>query len=499
LLSANIIINQTSLNSSGLPNLFIASGGSLDLYEITDLANTSFVQLNEYSSITFKHDASANADNNSIPIFNLFVEGSIIDDTNIGTAINGLIQFENNYDAGNYIFSSPIQGLNTNDFTASEFYNWSESQNKWDLLSPSTDLQVMNAYKINYSTPYFESFIGNANQGISSINLSNSDLANPNQSGWNLIGNPFTSAIDWELVTLSGVENTLYKFNAETKNYSYYQQGGFSLNNGNQLVLLSDGFFVKVNPQLASTTFNFNEGKVHNIPGLLSLVETNEKSTTETILFTLNGDNAEQTMVGLNQGSNLNFESNKDIFKLFAQVPQIYTLSSNSEYLAANIFDIQPEDYIIIPMNFKCTVSGLYSLSMTNLINRPNLKIYLHDILTDEKIDLSLTNFYEFTFNSLENEQRFEIIFDYRTTKIENIENQNDIIIYSYANEIYVKTFADETYNMEIYNTIGVKIDEIKINGAGFFKFQVNNTSGIYSVKISNKNYLKTKKILIIN
>lgn len=65
-----------------------------------------------------------------------------------------------------------------------------------------------------------------------SIQLQNSDESNVNEFGWNLDGYPYSSALDFEGITFSGIDNVAYTYNKITGRTQVYHQGGFSLNGG---------------------------------------------------------------------------------------------------------------------------------------------------------------------------------------------------------------------------------------------------------------------------
>jgi len=494
-----ISIIQNTTNQTGTPNFVVGSGGVIDLIQIPTLGNTSYVSVGDSGSITFLYNAQITTSNPDLTVIAIQGGGSVIDSTLIGNVVTGTIEIITNINEGNQLFSAPLSGIVSDNFLNGDVYNWSENQHQFNILTSGTELTALQGYKIDNSVQSSETFTGVANSIPLSINLTNSGLTNPNQFGWNLVGNPFTSALDWESLTLTGIENTVYRYNTVTQNYSIYQQGGLSLNGGNQLISMTEGFFVKMNPALSSTSFNFGEGKVHNIQGLLKLQEAKSKLTTDNIILTVsNGTNSDQTMLGIESGSELNFESNKDIFKLLADVPQLYTKSSANENLALNIFDIQPEEYVVVPLNFKSQIGGSFTISAENLISIENLKISLHDLVTDELTDLTTENSYQFSFGTGENEQRFEIIFDYITINVEELISEKDKpVIYSSEDNVYIKTFENTNYKMEVYSITGSKIYETKFSGKGIYSYQINTVQGFYFVKLTSDNMIINKKVFI--
>jgi hypothetical protein len=94
--------------------------------------------------------------------------------------------------------------------------------------------------------------VGNFNFGVTYTNS-----GNPLDDGFNLIANPYPSAIDWLSVawTKTNVNNAIYMFQADNGQYTSFVNG-IATNGGSRFIASSQGFYVQTNaanPVLAAT------------------------------------------------------------------------------------------------------------------------------------------------------------------------------------------------------------------------------------------------------
>ena len=92
-----------------------------------------------------------------------------------------------------------------------------------------------------------------------SLSFNNQTEAN---DGFNLIGNPYPSGIDWELsggsgsaIATTNINPTIYILDPVTKNYGTYTKGGVSTGSATRYIASGQGFFVKANGANPAITF----------------------------------------------------------------------------------------------------------------------------------------------------------------------------------------------------------------------------------------------------
>ena len=84
--------------------------------------------------------------------------------------------------------------------------------------------------------------------------VSYTDSMTPDADGWNLLGNPFDRTIDWDLLTKSNIDGTVYVWNPIGANPSYRVWNGATGNLLNGLIAPFQGFWAKANAAAPSIT-----------------------------------------------------------------------------------------------------------------------------------------------------------------------------------------------------------------------------------------------------
>jgi hypothetical protein len=368
-------------------------------------------------------------------------------------------------------------------------------------LDPSTP--TLRGYSVkDYTNPISAAFTGTLNTGA----VSNSNLtynATGSFQGYNLVCNPFPSAIDlgtWDGsaaasttgVTVSNLETSVWYRTGGNFGVYNWTTGGVGTNGAQQVVPAMQAFWVRAK---SSTTgsLQFNHGvRLHSSQAFY-------KTTTETNVFRMNvsdGTNTDETVVGFYQDAQDVFE-NFDSEKMFAvdDIPQLYSLTSDNAVVAING---QPElaasEERVIPMGFSTNVAGTFTFDATNLSDfDPSVSVYLEDVQLSVIQDLRQNSSYTFTSGVINDPSRFKLHFGNMITGI-FAESKNNISLYAAENNIYLNTASECT--VEVYNTVGEKIASSKAV-KGLNKISLNTAKGIYIVKVQTGADVITEKVLI--
>jgi hypothetical protein len=324
-------------------------------------------------------------------------------------------------------------------------------------------------------------------------------------NGYNLVCNPYPSAINWGSdntptpgLTKTTLENTIwYRTNGGFATYNS-SANGTGVNGGQQYIPAMQAFWVRVAE--GNTTGGIqvtNTIRVHNN------TQSFYKTAVETNVFRMNvsnGINTDETVVGFYTNALSTFE-NYDSEKMFytdEDVPQIYSLTSENIQTAING---QPElilnDERIIPLGFSTPVSGTFTFTATNLNDfNAAVSVYLEDVQQNVLKDLRQNISYTFTSGVVNNANRFRLHFGNIAANISNTAANNSILIYAVNNTVYVNTQEKGNGIIEIYDILGKKIMSQQ-SVEGLNKLQPNVSGGIYMVKVQTSGNMLTKKVVI--
>lgn len=323
-------------------------------------------------------------------------------------SINGTVEMFLSGTQWHYI-STPIEGVNSSEFNTLNFKRWdataewSGGTNTDPWLDFSATMANAQGYA-NYESQNTTTLTGVLHQGTYNVSVFMSTGTTQNQ-GWNLIGNPYICAIDWENVdyTSANLDDAIYFYNGTT--YASWV-GGAGQNGGTQYIPQGQGFFVKCNNTSGGTlTFN-NDDRVHNSQSFWK--EDEQKSEIIRLIAQGNSLN-DETVIRFIEGATYEFDGEFDAYKLISpnpDVPQLYSLDSAkiTLYSINSLPEITEE--VAIPLGFLVTPAGSYSISSTEMSTDVRY-VLLEDVVEDTVIDLRKYPTYIFNFPGGENNDRF--------------------------------------------------------------------------------------------
>ncbi len=315
--------------------------------------------------------------------------------------------------------------------------------------------------------------------------------------GYNFVGNPFTSAINWD--TASGWTKTnlndaiyVYNNNGSSSNWATYINGQ-GTNGGSKYIAMNQGFFVEVAdgggsyPEYGTLKLT-RDVAVHNpVPFYKSGSRTEDK-----VIRLQVEDNgmSDETVIRVAEDATSDFDGQLDAHKMMSfgsNNPFIFSTDNNK--MSINSVPPGTESILLDAIGGE---SHFLTISVTEGENDFE-HLFLTDLKEDITIDLKEENYsFIYTSNFI---NRF--VLHFVVTGIDNgiTDNEQPFYIYASNHTITVINNSLTQADIAVFNLLGQKITEGKMVGDSKV-FKVNNT-GYYLVKVYNTNRQTVKKVWV--
>jgi len=433
--------------------------------------------INTLKSLTVSGTLTNNAGNTGLVVKS---GGSLIEHNGVSATVERVI-------SGNewHLISAPVSDAFSEMFTGKYLQKHTESTNLYtDITDIGIPLTPMKGFALwGDATGFTASFAGLLNTGSKSMAVTRS--AAGTGRGWNLVGNPYPSSINWDASSgwiKTNVANATY-IHVSSSTWAQYVNGA-GTNGGSQYIAPGQGFFVYVKDDgsTSGTLAVDNTVRVNNSTPFYKNTANN------LVRLQVSGNEyTDEAVVRFLPEATAEFDYEFDALKLYgdvAEAAQIYT-NDGSQPLAINTL---PETSSV-PVGIHVGTSGTYTITATELTDLPVAA--LEDIQTGIITDL-LSNSYTFNFTTGEDEQRFVLHFG--TVSVPETFNST-ANIYSNGKIAYVDLMNSSKGEISIYTITGQLVTTASaVQGINKFNLAI---SGNYIVKfIGNQNTI-VKKVWI--
>ncbi|KAF0194400.1 MAG: hypothetical protein FD166_3525 [Bacteroidetes bacterium] len=356
--------------------------------------------------------------------------------------------------------------------------------NMWNLLE---DVNVSYGYCLNYT-----------NIQMLSFNSTNVDPFNPNATvaptvtrtgtnGWNLVGNPFPSAINWLGTgwTKTNLDNGIYFYNGT--GYSSYVNG-VGANGGTQFIPSGQGFFVHANAANPRLTIP-KASAVHNNQTYYK----GDEQIDNILRLTLNGAGYnDETIIRFDTDATSSFDTDFDAYKLMSlntEVGQIYSKGDVEYSINAQT---ALTSGLEIPVSVMIGVDGEYTINASELNSfSGNVAVFLEDSELNTVVNLRETPVY--TFNAVAGaSDRFKVLFN-TSAGIEDPSARG--FVYASGKNIFIQNMNGVA---EVYNLNGQLVASARISEGNLNTISLPAVAeGIFVVKVVNGSNSIASKVLV--
>jgi len=341
-------------------------------------------------------------------------------------------------------------------------------------------------YAIKTNLPFTAALSGNLYYSPMVFDYTNSLVYNGTSASqsWNLVANPYTSYLDWNLLgktnlnaTLYLWDNTLYPNSTPLANASYMRTFNSCNNVGvpagsSRFIAPLQGFFVKAvyaNPRL---TFPPSARTHASAPYYKDASNT-------TILVRLKAETeagVDELVICKNQDAKSDFEQ-FDSEKMLSDLPlQIYSQSSTGEQLIINT--INAADNKSIPLGIIGNAGA--KTRITAFALETTEQLYLEDRLKGKMISLSEGTTYDFVLPTDVITGRFFIRFGNNNI----LPTTSDVKIFESDNVLNIIAQTGENIEqVEVFTITGARVYKTE-SGSNMLTAKLDLTAGVYLVRV---------------
>lgn len=283
-------------------------------------------------------------------------------------------------------------------------YQWNEVPNVYEKVGLSTPTLSGKGFTVDFNTLVSSTVDtrGSLRQGTLSVPVTTqSPGVVEGQDGWNLLGNPYPSAIDWDNIVLpAGVYDAVYVWDnfgnsgqgPEPAKLVSYVDGVGTPNGFGGEIAQGQAFWVKAT---ANATFTFTE----SAKSLVTDASFYRKPEIPNILrITLKGsDIKDETVIRLREGATGNFDGKYDAYKYLTEGFRISTLTEDNVKAVINAFGTSSCDRTV-QLVAEEAQKGSYTLDFNGMESFESfISISLFDAVEKKTIDIRNQPVYAFT------------------------------------------------------------------------------------------------------
>jgi hypothetical protein len=413
----------------------------------------------------------------------------------------------------NWYVSSPVSAATSSTITTTTgntLVSYNESTGTWDD-APTTLVTWKGYIAVSPNGDHTITFTGGTlNNGTVKTPTSTAGLTwSASGNGFNLVGNPYASYLNWSSVIKSDVSSSIWYRSKSTGSYlfqTYNVAGnGVGVNGGTNLIPPMQSFWVRVNSGQTTGSLEFgNTMRSHQD----QTVASNRLKTPKTVsqkllrLEVSNGINTDEAVIYFNPNASNGYDAydSPKMSNADANIPEIYTLVGNEELVINGMTTIPTT---ALALGFRTGESKNFTIKASEITNmNANTHIILKDNLLNTEKDITDGSAYTFSSDAVNSTTRFTVIFrtsSNATGLDNNSAESNAITVYKNAQNgisINCSNGLSGQGTVSVFNTIGIKLASQALTSATTV-IDKTFASGVYLVNVTYNGKTFTQKIII--
>ncbi|MCB0805943.1 MAG: T9SS type A sorting domain-containing protein, partial [Bacteroidales bacterium] len=372
----------------------------------------------------------------------------------------------------------PVSGATADIFLGNYLQSYTEATDTWnEIIEPETPLVPGEGYALWVQSKVgLFTYSGTPNTGNYSTDYTYTPTGNPLHYGFNLMGNPYPSYIDWDV--LNETYGAVYQYDG----YAYSSWNGTGT--GSSFIDPGKGFLIA--PASSGSLLLTNACRATQLP------VKSANATDNTVVIQAGNENyMDELYVVFNPEATDQFDLQYDAWKILTDednIAQVFSIMGEKNLS----IDQQPMT-TQLPVGFTCGESGSYYFTLGDMTWEG--PVYLEDTKTGAIHDMH-TGDYVFGYEVGEAGNRF--ILHFTTLGIDKPEELSNVNVWSTGNRVVVSSseIFDNT-GILIFDITGKKVFETNISQTNRFEMSPGLNTGLYFVKVLTGNVITTRKVYI--
>jgi hypothetical protein len=361
----------------------------------------------------------------------------------------------------------------------------------WSDANPGDDFIPGKGYLTGYPSNPIKTFEGVLNQGEVSFGVSRQAHPDDTFTGFNLVGNPYPSAIDWEaaagwdrsaLVNDGGYSYWVWN-DSGGGNYGVYITGGTGTNGVSQYIAPMQGFWVEADAN--GSLIMDNEARTHATQLWL------KDEPSDILRLSATGDaNTYSDEVVFVFGKQSDAGGAIKMFSILPDAPGLYSPKNGKNYSIS--FLTTTDEHSSVPVAFKPGVDGLYTLSLKEHANLND--ILLEDLKTGFTHNLS--KFPEYTFSASPGDVAHRFVLHFKVLGVDKMIKGRIQYFYN-SGHLHVLNPENVDLKILLLDLTGHLLNEFLASNQGMQSFTIDIPAGLYLLQFLDATSVTSGKILI--
>jgi len=404
----------------------------------------------------------------------------------------------------NWYISSPITAATSGALSsATSVVSYNEPTAAWITENASTLNPLKGYIAVTPQASSAITFTGTLNTGNKSITVTRTP--NVAKSGFNLVGNPYPSYLNWDLAyaASTNLQSSVWFRTKTVETSSVYTFDTYNAVDGVGTNNNLAASVTKYIPPMQAFWVRVAEGQTSGTMRMNNTMRTHRDISTNKFrapahadqqlirLLVSNGVNKDEAIVLFNPNASDGFDEfdSQKMSNANAVIPEIYTTIGDQQLVINGLSTMTTDTEL--PLGFNTLQSNTFSIKASEISNfSSDVQIILKDKLLNTKTDLAGGAEYTFASDAINTTSRFSLLFRVPsvTTGLSNTENQPITIFRNQDNCISVNVSGNigtDCY-VSIYNALGQRLTTEKITTSKTV-LKPQSGAGVYVVKVQNQ------------